>query len=346
MKTTKSYILFIIILYIMALNNAIGQEKKTISFKEELTIGKLEGDENYLIGTIADLKVDNKGDLYILDVAFKKVRKYSKKGIHIKDYGKGEGDGPGEFRFPRGMDIDRKGNVYITDMKKNTIIIYDKNGKLLTEYKLNYSPTFIVALSMSEVYVTHFYNTLNNKMIYKYDLTQKKDDMCIKEFGDPINVSQDNKNILMRSGMGPILFKDNEYIYLSEFIPHIIRKYDNEGNLIKEYKKELSFIKYPSLAKTPNGHQFYKINSGSLASFVVDNRFLFSLILNVIDNSIKQYYSVWDIKNDEFKGLFDEKDVNIKFNRYATGDSFGNIYMLGEGNGRVPLIFKYKLILK
>lgn len=76
------------------------------------------------------LKVDKNGSIYILDVALRCVKQFSRTGDSLKTFGLGKGDGPGEFRSPFDFDIASNGDIYVSDNTKRTITIFDSLTQL------------------------------------------------------------------------------------------------------------------------------------------------------------------------------------------------------------------------
>lgn len=73
---------------------------RDIAFTEELILGKSEGNSHYVFGEYIRFTVDKKGNIYVLDWMEKTVRKFDKKGNYQLTFGR-EGQGPGEFTFPK-----------------------------------------------------------------------------------------------------------------------------------------------------------------------------------------------------------------------------------------------------
>lgn len=73
---------------------------RDISFAEELTLGKVKGNPHYVFSEYISFTVDGKGNIYVLDLREKSVRKFDKKGNYQLTIGC-EGQGPGEFTFPK-----------------------------------------------------------------------------------------------------------------------------------------------------------------------------------------------------------------------------------------------------
>jgi len=85
-----------------------------IVFKEELSIGVAEGDENYMFGSGISFNTDDEGNFYVADSDNHRIQKYDPEGKYLLTIGR-EGQGPGEFRsfsLPR---FDKDDHLYITD---------------------------------------------------------------------------------------------------------------------------------------------------------------------------------------------------------------------------------------
>jgi hypothetical protein len=90
-------------------------KRKRILFKEELSIGVIEGDENYMFGGTIFLNADDEGNFYITDWDRKRIQKYDRVGKFVLTIGK-QGQGPGEFRNISITRFDRKNRLYVTDI--------------------------------------------------------------------------------------------------------------------------------------------------------------------------------------------------------------------------------------
>lgn len=70
----------------------------------EISIGELDGQEEYLIGSVRSIAVDDAHHVYILDEQALHVRVYDSNGIYQRTLGR-SGEGPGEFQVPIGLAI-------------------------------------------------------------------------------------------------------------------------------------------------------------------------------------------------------------------------------------------------
>lgn len=77
-----------------------------------LTIGRLEGAADEVLGSVADIVVDDEGRIWVLDGQAVRLRVYDAEGRVVAAAG-GEGDGPGEFRFPSALALSHEGTVLV-----------------------------------------------------------------------------------------------------------------------------------------------------------------------------------------------------------------------------------------
>jgi hypothetical protein len=112
----------------------MGMRKKLV-FKEELTIGEMEGDENYMFGEAVFFNTDDEGNFYVTDWDKKRIQKYSPDGEFLLTIGR-KGQGPGEFGNLSPARFDKDNNIYVTDIVNQRISFFDKGGKYLKQIKL------------------------------------------------------------------------------------------------------------------------------------------------------------------------------------------------------------------
>jgi len=110
-------------------------ERKQILFKEELTIGVVEGDENYMFGDSIIFNTDDEGNFYITDWDRKRIQKYDPAGKFVLTIGK-QGEGPGEFQNTSIVRFDGKNRLYVSDIANQRINFFDKSGSLLEQVSL------------------------------------------------------------------------------------------------------------------------------------------------------------------------------------------------------------------
>ena len=106
--------------------------------EEDLQIGK-EDDDNYVFERIYDVKVDDEGNIFVLDSKAGRIQKYDKSGKYLQTIGR-KGQGPGEFEMPFDMFIQPKtGSLCVRDTVR--IKIFDKSGQYQKEAILRNFPS-------------------------------------------------------------------------------------------------------------------------------------------------------------------------------------------------------------
>jgi len=122
-------------------------ERTKIAFREELSIGVEEGDENYMFGKSIQATADEKGCVYVLDWSRKRIQKYDPAGKFLFSIGRA-GQGPGEFGNLWEMRFDAKGRIYITDISNKKISFFDKEtGRFQDAITLGIETGAVVLLS-------------------------------------------------------------------------------------------------------------------------------------------------------------------------------------------------------
>ena len=101
-------------------------EFKELQFSEDLSIGIVEGDENYMFSYPFDVDSDSKGNIYVLDYT---------DGEFIKKFW-GKGQGPGEFQAAYCMFVNRQNELYVKDAGSNRIEQFSQEGEYQKTYKI------------------------------------------------------------------------------------------------------------------------------------------------------------------------------------------------------------------
>ena len=104
-------------------------------FREELTIGTMEGEEEYQFGNSVYFNVDEEGCIYVTDWDSRRILKYSPQGKYLFSIGQ-KGQGPGEFQNVWQPRFNSEGNMYVSDYVVRRIIFYDKRGKFLRQVQM------------------------------------------------------------------------------------------------------------------------------------------------------------------------------------------------------------------
>jgi tripartite motif-containing protein 71 len=99
-------------------------------------VWKIAGDPNSLKAPVG-VTIDQKGDIYVMDVGNSRVQKFDSNGNFILMWGSpGNGDGQFTITLPDEgrLGVDSLGNVFVVDTNNNRIQKFDSVGKFLTKW--------------------------------------------------------------------------------------------------------------------------------------------------------------------------------------------------------------------
>lgn len=102
----------------------------------EMSIGELEGDLEYLFGSVRSLEVAPDGTLYVVDGQVPDVRAFSPEGRFLRTVGT-PGEGPGEIKSPDGgLAILSDGRILVRDPGNARIQVYAPSGEALATWSI------------------------------------------------------------------------------------------------------------------------------------------------------------------------------------------------------------------
>lgn len=340
--------------------------KIRIVFKEELSIGEVKGDENYMFGNLVFFNTDEVGNFYVTDWDRKRVQKYDSQGKYLITIGR-EGQGPGEFQnlsIPR---FDKDNNIYFLDVASLRISFFDKDGRFLRQIKV---PSVFERLYINSInyFIAQQSKVLEDSDVFKYALIYGLfDDKFnpIVEFHRETRerkapAGRDEKSIaeFLAYGLSEYAFKSfinyiidkNDYIYFGNPEKYEIHIYSPEGKLIKKIMREYEPIKVTKKDKEHFvrtwGEAFFRALPPRAAAL---KKKAFKLItypqykpaylsftlmengwLLVVIDSIENKYALIDIFNKEGRYIAQFKAKIPAENLFFKN---GKAYALAAGNG-------------
>ncbi len=99
---------------------------RTVELAERWRIGA--DDEDVLLGVVADVLTDRAGNLYLLDRQLCEIQILSPEGEYIRTVGR-EGDGPGEFRRPRGLMFNTDSTLCVVRRMPGELVLLTRDGE-------------------------------------------------------------------------------------------------------------------------------------------------------------------------------------------------------------------------
>lgn len=99
-----------------------------VSETPSLVIGRMQGDERYLFGTVAGAIMLRDGRIAVLDGQSSLIRVYSPGGEHIEDWG-GQGEAPGEFTSTQTLFSYPGDSILVSEFVASRLVIFDDRGR-------------------------------------------------------------------------------------------------------------------------------------------------------------------------------------------------------------------------
>ena len=124
-------------------------EKAAVFEKDELSIGVDEGDDNDVFWSIADICVNDRGDIFVLDSRKGRIQAYDENGVHQRNIGK-IGEGPGEFTAPSAL-LSGKGLIWVLHLRK--ISVFNENGDFQYSFPLDFRGLDMAFLGSGELMI-------------------------------------------------------------------------------------------------------------------------------------------------------------------------------------------------
>lgn len=98
---------------------------------EELRIGSADGEGPGSFSRIADIAVDSRGHIYVLEGDAQQIRVFDSRGAFVRTVGR-KGHGPGEFDQAIGMRWDPSGRLWVVDQGNVRYTVVDTAGRVVT----------------------------------------------------------------------------------------------------------------------------------------------------------------------------------------------------------------------
>ncbi len=255
-----------------------NETKMRIAFIEDLSIGEVEGDENYMFGRSIVFNTDGEGNFYVSDSDNNKIVKYNSQGKYLLTIGR-KGQGPGEFQSLSMPRFDKDNNLYVADPINNRISFFDKNGKSLKQIQMQEryfdpyinSRGFIVAnkLNLSQEANTQkqtfIYGLFDDKFNLAAELYRDETEMALPTGMDESSWVEFLAKALSRGAFRPrvrLTLANNDSIYLGYPEKYEINIYSHEGKIVKKITREYE----PIVVSEKDKESFLKIVGESLSA--------------------------------------------------------------------------------
>lgn len=260
-------------------NPKIPESKMRILFKEELSIGEAEGDENYMFGNRIVFNTDDEGNFYVADYNNNRILKYDPEGKYLLTFGR-EGQGPGEFRALSEPRFDKDKNLYITDSMNQRISFFDKDGNYLRQIRMQ-DRYFNLFINSKDFFISNKWvmsqQTSLQRQTTTYGLFDSKFNLLAELYKDEIEIPMptgtDESTIIEylakiwgRTAFRPavrFILVDNDFIYLGRPEKYEINMYSPEGKPVKQITRDYD----PILVSDKDKEDFIERMSESFSQY-------------------------------------------------------------------------------
>lgn len=294
-----------------------SEDKINILLKKKLNL------EDYGIFNPLSVRVDLKGNIYILDYSIPGIVKISYDEKTITSFGKGKGKGPGELLNPTDFFVDNNQNIWVVDPVLGEVIKFNDKGTLIDIYKIKIPAYRIVAFSPTDylLVVNNF-----NKLFQLYESGKLK-----VEFGNII--SEQEKYSILLSGI--IAIDNRQNIYYATDRSNLFFSFSKEG---KERFTTLTIGGdkiLPKINMQPSGFISLPRTFTNLDIRAYDNEIM--ILGRNINKKIKNtYLDIYNVSNGLYKHTITIPERVLSF------DIRGNsIYLINNTD-----LFIYEKLLK
>ncbi|MEW6455836.1 MAG: NHL repeat-containing protein [Acidobacteriota bacterium] len=300
-----------------------SKKGKKIFFKEELSIGVLEGDENKIFHQPMDVIADERGNIYVLDSGNNRIQKFDKNGNYLLTIGK-KGQGPGEILNSQDIEFDSKGNILVFDKGNNRITKFDSQGKLIDSFNLKFQPSFGVLDSDDNIYV---YERYNGKLIHKFNSQGEH----LFSFLDEIKIEQKRIEPHLNY-LGRIVTTEDDKIFLVLIYPYTIYVHDKEGKLLEKIITEVPYAQPPYITPPTSFQPNVVITNFVISGVDISPQgYIFCRVISFeIPDKLDSFEKVQELMRSLFKeysyiDLFDQKGRFLTHQK-TEGFSWGSYF--------------------
>ena len=228
----------------------------------------LEGDGVTPLYEPGGITVDRDGNIYVADSGNQRVVKFSSEGKFIKSFGT-KGQGPGEFLSPWQIAI-YNDEVYVYDWSRN-IQKFTREGTYISRFNLR-GGIFLdfVIDSDGYIYVCRWTSVEEQSLIEKFDIHGN----LIKRFCEPIEAQ--TRPLALIYNNSKMCIDNHDNIFIAFRYINKIRKYNSDGELVKEYERTLTFSPIKP-EHTPNDEKPFNLDGVTGDIICDENGWLFVL---------------------------------------------------------------------
>ena len=113
-----------------------GKWRGVATLVPEVSVGELDGPEEYLFGSVASIAVDDDRTVYVLDAQAQHVRVFDSAGTYVKTLGR-RGEGPGELSHGEAIAVLPDGRLLVRDPANMRVQVFGPGPGETDEWRYN-----------------------------------------------------------------------------------------------------------------------------------------------------------------------------------------------------------------
>lgn len=312
------------------------EPRKTFRLLEELYLGGDDGENDVVFGRIADIAVDSRGRIIVLDGGFSRVTVYDPDSMSVRTFGR-KGEGPGELVNPTAIGVDSGDRIYVAS-QGGRIAVFQPNGEWIDEFRHKlHGGGFIYDLRpfARDLYFA-CYDPVDFKVVHRYDANHG---LYLSSFSDAWSMVKATPPGELWAQGGAIDVDANGFVYYTQYTPYEIRKFSPEGELLLTIHRENDF-KPPRIVREGDSVSYYNY-SGSFAIVVLPDGMMVNVVARVSDDH-KISGTVVDVFDAD--GRFLKSTELDRLVSISCRDSDGRLY--ASESREVPQVVRYRLGFK
>jgi hypothetical protein len=213
--------------------------REKISFQEDLSLGKEEGEDHLMFHSALRTAVDSELNIYILDILNHRILKFDKDGHFLWKAGR-EGQGPGEFQWPHSIALTPDEGIAV--LASPFMHYFTKDGIFQRTIRLRESLRDIQFLPDGRMFVNIMTRGRPGVAAEYYS----SEGEFQEKFPEEYRYGPEMSPTLGASIGGGYIQFIGERIYLSLPDRYEIREYDLEGNILRKITRNVQ-LKPPNI---------------------------------------------------------------------------------------------------
>ncbi len=306
--------------------------RKSFDLLEEMFLGGDDEENDVIFGRIADITVDSRGRILVLDAGFHRVAVYDPDSMTVRFFGQ-KGEGPGEFNQPTAIGVDAADRIYVASMG-GRIAVLNRDSTVAVEFRHLFADGFVTGLhpTTKGLYVVCF-DAVEDNVVHRYDTGLG----YVSSFSDSWSSSKAMPVDEERwCNGGAVDVGADGCVYYTQFTPYEIRKFSPDGKLLLTIHRDNDF-KPPTIERVGDSVTLYAY-TGSFGIVALPDGKILNVTARTGDDHkfVGTIFDLFDAEGRLLKTIEGRPGIWIKCR-----DAQGKLY--ASESREVPQVIRYRL---